>query len=75
MPMFDYCCPKCGDRLEVLLTIAEFEHRRFTCPKCKKRMKKVMFAPPFHSRASLMNPRHMRGQKGEFIKQKGCVIE
>ena len=75
MPSYIYQCPECEDRLETILTYEEFERKRFTCPKCKKRMKKVLFAPPFHSRLSLMHPRHMRGQRGKHIVQEGNVMQ
>ena len=75
MPFYTYQCPKCGVRFEKNLTIAEFEAKKPRCPGCRAQAKKVMFAPAVHTRLSLMHPRHMRGQKGKFIKQEGQVMK
>ena len=75
MPMYDYACPKCDERLEKMLTIAEHEVKRPRCVVCQTQMKKVMYAPPVHTRLSLMHPRHMRGQRGAFKVQEGQVME
>jgi len=77
MPMYEFQCPdeECGLRYEKQLTIKDFADDRQCCPGCGAVGKHVLFAPAVHTRLSLMHPRHMRGQKGEFKRQKGCVIE
>ncbi|MCU0242513.1 MAG: zinc ribbon domain-containing protein [Vicinamibacteria bacterium] len=33
MPLYEYRCPECGHRFELLTTISE-GHRNQTCPQC-----------------------------------------
>ena len=75
MPMYEYACPKCECRFEKQLTMDEYDTKRPRCPTCSTQAKHVMFAPPVHTRLSLMHPRHMRGQKGKFKIQEGAVME
>jgi putative FmdB family regulatory protein len=74
MPSYDYYCEECDERYEKQMTIKEFEVEAHCCPLCGAKGKKVMYAPPVHTRLSLMHPRHMRGQKGERKTQKGNVM-
>ena len=77
MPMYEYACPKCGEHFEKSLTIAEYEKKKPRCPECKVQAKHVIFATPFHSRLSLMHPRHMRGQRtmGDYKTPEGRVMK
>jgi putative FmdB family regulatory protein len=75
MPNYVYNCAECDERYEKMLTYKEYAAELHCCPLCGAKGKKVVFAPPFHSRLSLMHPRHMRGQRGKFKKQEGNVIE
>lgn len=33
MPIYEYCCPKCGERFEELETVAD-RKKPHTCPAC-----------------------------------------
>lgn len=75
MPQYEFECEECQGRYEKQLTIKDFEEGLHCCPKCGGKGNKVLYAPAVHMRLSLMHPRHMRGQRGEFIKQKGNVLK
>ena len=35
MPVYEFKCQKCEHNFSLIMTIAEYEKKKFTCPKCK----------------------------------------
>ncbi|MDY6970967.1 MAG: FmdB family zinc ribbon protein [Thermodesulfobacteriota bacterium] len=35
MPTYDFKCEKCEKRFSLVITVSEYEKRKFRCPKCK----------------------------------------
>ena len=35
MPTYDFKCEKCNKAFSLILSISEYEKRKFRCPKCK----------------------------------------
>lgn len=75
MPNYEFECQKCKKRYELFLTVKEFEDGCHNCPGCGEKGKNVLYAPAVHMRLSLMHPRHMRGQKGKPVEQKGVILK
>ncbi len=50
MPLYEYECQKCGERVEVIQKISDppYEH----CPKCGGEMKKLFSAPAIQFKGS-----------------------
>lgn len=50
MPLYEYECEKCGERVEVIqkMSDAPYEH----CPKCGGDMKKLISAPAIQFKGS-----------------------
>jgi putative FmdB family regulatory protein len=34
MPVYEYVCPKCGEKTAEVLTMKEHEGKKVQCPKC-----------------------------------------
>lgn len=47
MPIYELECPKCGDRMEVMI-LKPNDVRRAYCVICQKEMERVISAPNFH---------------------------
>ena len=50
MPLYEYQCQKCGERMEVIQRIAELPSQH--CPKCGAEMKKLLSAPAIQFKGS-----------------------
>ncbi len=50
MPLYEYECGKCGERMEIIQKISDppYEH----CPKCGGEMKKLLSAPAIQFKGS-----------------------
>ena len=35
MPVYEFICHKCDHNFSLVISISEYEKRKFTCPKCK----------------------------------------
>ncbi len=35
MPVYEFICQKCDRDFSLVVTISEYEKKKFTCPKCK----------------------------------------
>ena len=35
MPTYEFKCEKCKKRFSFLITVSEYERKKFRCPKCK----------------------------------------
>ncbi|MFH0845217.1 MAG: FmdB family zinc ribbon protein [Pseudomonadota bacterium] len=35
MPTYDFVCEKCNKSFSLMLSIPEYEKKKFRCPKCK----------------------------------------
>jgi len=35
MPVYEFICQKCDCDFSLVVTISEYEKKKFTCPKCK----------------------------------------
>lgn len=77
MPTYTYECPRCEDRLTVMLTLAE--HEMFRATHCRKSMFQVMFAPQITTdiqpyRSMITGERVAgRSQHREHLRQHGCI--
>jgi len=50
MPLYEYECTKCGERLEILQKISDPPYSR--CPKCGGQMRKLLSAPAIQFKGS-----------------------
>ncbi|HEY6139488.1 MAG TPA: FmdB family zinc ribbon protein [Thermoanaerobaculia bacterium] len=50
MPLYEYQCTNCGERVEILQRVSDppYEH----CPKCGAEMKKLLSAPAIQFKGS-----------------------
>ena len=37
MPTYEFYCGKCKKEFSVVMSISDYEKRKFKCPKCKKK--------------------------------------
>ena len=37
MPTYDFRCEKCEASFSLLISLAEYEKKKFSCPKCKSK--------------------------------------
>jgi len=35
MPVYEFKCQKCDHDFSIVITLSEYEKKKFTCPKCK----------------------------------------
>ncbi len=43
MPTYEFTCEKCNKSFTVVLSIAEYEKKKYQCPKCKgKNLKQLI---------------------------------
>jgi len=35
MPVYEFICQNCDHNFTLVMTISEYEKKKFTCPKCK----------------------------------------
>lgn len=35
MPVYEFMCGKCKEAFELVLSVSEYETKKFRCPKCK----------------------------------------
>lgn len=47
MPIYSYCCPKCGCEIVDIRQTLEEHGKPLICPKCGEIMETVPAAPPF----------------------------
>ena len=40
MPIYEYCCPKCKNKFEMLRTISQADENA-SCPKCQSASKRI----------------------------------
>lgn len=50
MPLYEYQCSQCGERLEILQRVSDPPHAH--CPKCGADMKKLLSAPAIQFKGS-----------------------
>ena len=50
MPLYEYECPKCGERIEILQRISDPRHTH--CPKCSGEMRKLISPPAIQFKGS-----------------------
>lgn len=50
MPLYEYQCNQCGERMEILQSISDPPHSH--CPKCGGEMKKLLSAPAIQFKGS-----------------------
>ncbi|MCK5020775.1 MAG: hypothetical protein KAS32_27385 [Candidatus Peribacteraceae bacterium] len=51
MPIYDYNCPKCDNKVEIDKSMSKV-HDKEKCPSCDTLMEKEMTAPAFHLKGS-----------------------
>jgi putative FmdB family regulatory protein len=44
MPTYEFLCEKCKKPFSLILSIAEYEKKKFRCPKCKSQKVKQQIA-------------------------------
>ena len=35
MPTYDFICEKCNKKFTLIISLSEYEKKKFRCPKCK----------------------------------------
>jgi putative FmdB family regulatory protein len=50
MPLYEYQCTKCGERLEIIQRVSDPPHSH--CPKCGGDMKKLLSSPAIQFKGS-----------------------
>lgn len=50
MPLYEYECTKCGERVEIIQKISDPPHSH--CPKCSGDMRKLMSSPAIQFKGS-----------------------
>jgi len=35
MPTYDFVCEKCNKKFTLIISLSEYEKKKFRCPKCK----------------------------------------
>lgn len=51
MPVYEYCCDKCGKKFSVKLHMAEHEEGHLVCPDCKSEHVIPQYSP-FYAKTS-----------------------
>jgi len=45
MPTYEFMCEKCKHRFVEIISISEYEKKKFQCPKCKSTNVKQLITP------------------------------
>ena len=50
MPLYEYKCEKCGERVEIIQRVSDPPYSH--CPKCRGAMRKLISSPAIHFKGS-----------------------
>ncbi len=50
MPLYEYACPKCGERIEIIQKLSDPPYTH--CPKCGGEMRKLISSPAIQFKGS-----------------------
>ena len=68
MPTYELICPSCRDRVEAVLSMAEFDAFKARCRDCK-----VVYEREFRSSPAIIIPQHMQSAPNMAKKELASV--